>query len=90
MPLFRCLIRGENFPGALIGSEEPIGFYTTRFVEAGSPEEAEMLAIGLLRDDANLDVPPEHASVYFEEIEEVPERTEQLPDKGFSFFPMSA
>src|SRR3546814_12937219 len=60
MPLFRCIICGENFPGTLLGQEELVGFYTTRFVEADSPEQAEIMAIELLRNDTSLDVSAEH------------------------------
>ena len=94
MPLYRCLIRGENFPGKLIGKRRPIGFYTTRYIDAQSPEHAEMLAVDLLRNDEDLDVPPEHrtqdAKVYFEKIEEVPAETERRPNKGFTFFTTDA
>src|SRR3546814_7547538 len=76
MPLFRCIICGENFPGTLLGQEELVGFYTTRFVEADSPEQAEIMAIELLRNDPSLDVSSEHrtqrAKVFFEDIDEVP------------------
>lgn len=92
MPLFRCFICGENFPGKLLGQDEPVGFYTTRFVEADSPEEAELLAVALLRDDPSLDVLAEHrthdARLYFEDINEVPSDTEQKPNSGFTFFTM--
>ena len=94
MPLFRCFIRGDNFPGKLIGKKSPIGFYTTRFVDAGTPEEAEMLAVDLLRTDADLDVSAEHrtqeAKVYFEKIEEVHPETERKPNSGFTFFTIGA
>ncbi len=92
MPLFRCFIRGDNFPGKLIGRKQPAGFYTTRFVDAASAEEAEMLVVELLRNDPDLDVAPKHrtqdAKVYFESIDEVPVDTERKPNKGFTFFPM--
>jgi hypothetical protein len=92
MPLFRCLIRGDNFPGKLIGKRKPIGFYTTRFVEADTPEQAELMAVESLRADPDLEVAPKHrtgeARVYFEEIHEVPDETERKPNKGFTFFTM--
>lgn len=94
MALFRCLIRGENFPGRLIGQDEPVGFYTTRFVEAESPQEAEARAIDLLRADADLALPEKYrtkdAKVYLDEIDEVAPETEQRPNKGFTFFTMGA
>src|SRR3546814_18930299 len=81
--LFRSIC-GENFPGTLLGQEELVGFYTTRFVEADSPEQAEIMAIELLRNDPSLDVSSEHrtqsAKVFFEDIDEVPGDTEQKPN----------
>lgn len=92
MPLFRCLIRGDNFPGKLIGKKKPIGFYTTRFVEAESPKEAEFLAVEILKNDPDLEVAPKHrtedARVFFEEIDEVPHDTRRVPNNGFTFFLM--
>lgn len=76
MKWFRCLIEGENFPGELANTKELIGFYTTRFVEANTPEEAEMKALDNLKSEESFQLPegvrpPENAKVYFEEIEEV-------------------
>jgi hypothetical protein len=56
MPLFRCLIRGENSPGELLGQSGAIGFYATRFVDALSAAEAEQVAVVALRQDAALTV----------------------------------
>jgi len=93
MPIFQCSIRGENFPGSLAGESELIGFYTTRFVEAASPSEAELAALALLRSEPAFElVRPEDrmedAQVYFEQIEEVPTELGRGPGKGFTFFPM--
>jgi hypothetical protein len=92
MPLFRCSIRGENFPGTLLGEASPIGFHTTRFVEAPSPDEAEMLALGMLRGEDVFNIPPElrsdDAKVFFDEIVEVAPDSERVPNSGFSFFAM--
>ena len=93
MPVFRCFIRGENFPGSLAGEPEPIGFYTTRFIEASSPSEAELAALDALRAEPEFElVRPEDrmgdAQVYFEQIEEVPAEVGRGPGKGFTFFPM--
>jgi hypothetical protein len=92
MALYRCLIRGDNFPGELIGQSSAIGFHATRFVDAPSTEEAERLAVAALRQDAALTVSVEprtkNAKVYFESIEEVPADTERVPNSGFTFFPM--
>ncbi|MCW2004286.1 hypothetical protein FHY30_003085 [Xanthomonas arboricola] len=93
MSLFRCFIRGEHFPGSLLGESEPVGFYTTRFVEAPSALDAERAALALLRAEPEFElVRPEDrmedAQVYFEKIEEVPEELGRGPDGGFTFFPM--
>ena len=93
MPVFRCFIRGENFPGSLACRAEPVGFYATRWVEADSSAEAEMLALELLRNDSTLgSVPPEQqtkdAQVFFENIEEVLPEPGRGSGAGFTFFPM--
>ena len=94
MPLYRCLILGENFPGVLLGEAEPIGFYTTRFVEAADAEEAQGLALEALRTDEALSVAPEartkDARIHFEQIEQVPAETERVPNAGFTFFVMGS
>ena len=89
MPLFRCLMRGENFPFDVDGAWKSVGFYATRFVDAASAEEAEAAALGLLKADPALaresSTPGlEHARVVFEEIEEVAAVTG--PNAGFTFF----
>lgn len=92
MPLYRCSICGENFPGALLGESKPIGFYTTRFVEASTADEAEMLALDSLRGDEIFNIPiearTEDARVFFEKIVVVAPDTERAPNSGFSFFVM--
>ena len=92
MPLYRCSICGENFPGKLLDQDELVGFYTTRYVEADTSAQAELAVLELLHNDSSLELPPEHrsqdAKVYFEEIDEVPMDTEQKPNAGFVFFTM--
>ena len=92
MPLFRCFIRGENFPGELLGQSSAIGFRATRFVDAGSAAEAEQIAVLALRQEAALTVTMEpkvkNARVYFESIVEVPADTQRVPNSGFSFYSM--
>lgn len=94
MPLYRCFIHGENFPGSILGKSEPIGFYTTRFVVASTPGEAEILALSLLKADASLTVSESErkidARVHFEDIEEVPDDKDQAPGSGFTFYMMEA
>ncbi len=75
MPWYRCLIEGENFPGSIIGETQPVGFYTTRWIEASSPEDAETAALAALRLEPNFQIDDaektKDAKVYFEEIAEV-------------------
>ena len=93
MPLFRCFIRGENFPGRLAGLRKPVGFYVTRFVEASSAEAAEDIALAALKEEPKLRLPvglaksAAAARVYFEEIVEV-EPSWRQPESGFTFFEM--
>lgn len=54
MPWYMLSITGANFPGEILSQEEPIGFYTTRMVQAASPEEAEILGVDNLRKDPTL------------------------------------
>jgi hypothetical protein len=92
MALFRCSIRGENFPGELIGLTSAVGFHAIRFVDARSAAEAEQSAVAALRQDPALTVTSEprvkNAKVYFESIEEVPSDSERSPNAGFTFFTM--
>lgn len=93
MKWFRCFIEGENFPGVLANCDELIGFYTTRFVEAETAEDAEMKALEILKGEESFRLPegvtpPSNAKVYFEEIEEV--LVSELPEvnAGFTFYVM--
>ena len=93
MKWYRCFIEGENFPGVLANTEELIGFYTTRFVEASTPEEAEMTALANLKNEESLQLPegiapPKNAKVHFEEIEEVSQSDVPEINAGFTFYVM--
>lgn len=91
MPWFKCFIHGENFPGGLINETAEVGFYTTRFVEAGDRGEAEKVALSSLRKEPKLQLPDgvnasENIKVFFEEIVEV--ASDEVPDvvEGFSWY----
>lgn len=92
MPIFRCEILGENFPGLILGEPDPIGFYTTRFIDAPSAAEAEQTALAMLRDAPQLQVPQEarsdNARVFFEQIEEQTKGEVPGVNTGFVFFRM--
>lgn len=75
MAWFCCVIHGVNFPGVLIDSAKPVGFFTARFVEAANTEQAEILGLQILREEPKLALPKgdksQAAQVSFDEIYEV-------------------
>jgi hypothetical protein len=88
MPIFRCLVRGENFPFLFDGAWRTQGFYTTRYVEAANEYDAEDVALEALQSEDALQRDPstpglEAAQVYFEKIEEV---SQAGANAGFTFF----
>jgi len=91
MPWFRLFACGEDFPVIIDGNVEVVGFYTTRYIEAATPGEAEALASELLFADEDLQPPPGDWSdlqpqIVFEEVEQVAGPVDI--DENFSFFPM--
>ena len=76
----------------MLGIEGLTGFYSTRWVEAGSVEEAEIAALEAIRDEFRFSEDQARqapdAKVYFEEITEVPEDTPRVPNRGATWFPM--
>jgi hypothetical protein len=94
MAWFKCFIRGENFPGELVQESGLIGFYVTRFVEAASAEEAESVALAVLRANPRLAAPVGYPStsatarIFFEDITEVDADDVPSPQPGFAFYPM--
>lgn len=88
MRKYRVLINGENFLLNFDGRVQKMGFYTNRFVEADNPEDAEQVAIEMMRREDKLkqivlndqNDPPK---LFVEEIAEV----EQLEtQQGLSFY----
>ena len=92
MSLFRVQLRGEHFPGVIVGEGGSIGFYTTRFVEAASEIDAEAAAVEILKADPTLKVAARHranaAKVFVENITGMPEGAVCTPNAGFTFFRM--
>ena len=90
MAWYQCLIRGEKFPGILIGKTEMVGFYTTRWVDAADPDEAELAAVAALKRDPCFALPegtarPVEARVFVEEIIELAAAPES-EGKGATWF----
>lgn len=54
MKLFRCFIRGENFPLQFDGKDDLLGFYTAQFVRAETADQAELVALDMLRENPKL------------------------------------
>lgn len=85
-------MNGENFLLNSDGQLQKLGFYVTRIVEAQNPEEAELAAVDLVREDSRLkgnvlnerDDPP---MLYADEIEEIEisDGAENV-NTGFSWF----
>jgi hypothetical protein len=96
LPWYRCLVRGENFllKDADTGALERYGFYTTRFVVANSPREAEMKTLALMRRERTFQPPagcekPKDAKVFFEEIQPVRQLLPRLSrGKGATWYLM--
>jgi hypothetical protein len=54
MPAYRALIEGRNFLLDVEGKKARYGFYQTVFVRGSDPSEAEVNAIGIVKDDSEL------------------------------------
>lgn len=54
MGKYRVIVKGENFWMRVEKKPQHLGFYTTRFVEAASVEEAKQHAVQLVREDPKL------------------------------------
>ena len=79
---FRCFVEGRQFPGVLLNEAGTVGFFTTVFVQAEGPEQAEVEAVAPLKQDKKLELQPGTAKacdarIFVTEIEEV--RKEQVP-----------
>jgi len=51
---YGVMLRGENFEIKSEAGVENFGFFTTRFVKAITPEEAELVAMEMVRTDKSL------------------------------------
>lgn len=86
------MLRGENFQIKSATGVENLGFFTTRFVNARTPEAAELVAIEMVRTDKSLLEALSRESklepkVYLEKI--WPERWwKRIGGNGYSFFAM--
>jgi hypothetical protein len=93
MSWFRCCIEGTNFPGILVNVDKPLGFYTTRFIEADNIEHAELLVLAELKNEKSLQLPPNYqknseARVFFKEVVQVNQAEVPEIAQGFAFYEM--
>lgn len=94
MPLYRLLIEGRDFPGFLFDkTDTPFGFFTTRWVEAADPVEAELTAFRSVRWEFKDILPEQKGSeteptLHLVDIEEVDDIPEDAPSSGATWFPM--
>ena len=90
MAYFRVLLNGENFWLNMEGRPRRMGFLTTRFVEAKTPDDAELAAVDLLRSEGKLkplNDPSDSPRVFATEIEQVEQSDIPPVVGGFTFFP---
>jgi len=91
MPWYKCFVHGKDFPGELISQKSAAGFYTTRFAQAGSPEEAELKVLAELKRDPRLKLPeglsaPEKSRLFFEDIVEIRADEVPLAEEPFAWY----
>ena len=92
MKKYQLFLNGRNFLINMEGKPQRHGFYTTRWVEAENPDDAELKAVENIKADSELkkcvlndkDDPP---MIYLEEIYELDSfNGVNPPGKGFSFY----
>ncbi len=87
-------LQGENYELNFEGEVELLGFVTTIFVKASSPEEAELRAVELVRNDKRLNGLMISGSKFLSSIHLTEVWTEswwkRLGGKGYTFFPMAS
>src|SRR5688572_3577910 len=89
---FKVMLRGENFKVALEDSVATLGFFTTRFVEADTPDAAEHAAVEMVRQDTRLqdivrNAPTDPPMIYLDSLSEIPSYDGYpAPGAGYSWF----
>jgi hypothetical protein len=92
MKKYHVMLEGKNFLLNHEGKLQKHGFFTTRYVEANNPEEAELKAVDLIKTDSKLteSVKNDRADepmIYLEELFEIESfEGENIPGTGYSFF----
>lgn len=90
---YKVFLKGQNLWLNLDGQPERLGFYTTRFVEAATGENAATTAVQMIRDDPDissqiLNKPSDAPVVFAEEVEEIePSLDVGYTNTGYTFYP---
>jgi hypothetical protein len=94
MKRYRVILNGQNFSMDNGNGAEKIGFYTTRWVKAESPEKAELAAVELVKNDSSLkhsvqNEKSDPPTIFLEELSEVGwfEFFRRNPGGGYTFYP---
>lgn len=93
MKKYKVMINGQNFHIEVDGKIQKLGFYTTKWVEAQNPKDAELKAVDLVRQDDFFKVsvrnPHDNTPmIYLKELSEVENFDGvNLPGAGYAFYP---
>jgi len=84
------MLRGENFLLDFVDKERKHGFFTTVWVDAKDPEEAELKAVDKIRKQEDLSSgllnrSDDFPMIYLEEIQEIDSQLQE--NGGRAFFP---
>ena len=95
MKKYSVMLEGRNFLLDIEGSVKKYGFFTTRYVEAENPEQAEIKAVQLIKEDRSLKMAAKNEGlkpmIYLDSITELMSfEGVRLPGTGYSFFPDDA
>lgn len=97
MKYYQVMLEGKDFLIEMEGKEDLFGYFTTRWVKADSPEDAELKAVDLVKKDEqlvgitkNMDGSKPAPMIYLSEMCNVNwfQYLRRKPGKGYSFFPM--
>lgn len=91
---YGVMLRGENFEIKSESGVENLGFITTRLVKAKTPEEAELIAVTMVRADKNLlenlyEESTLQPQIYLEEMWTA-RWWKRLGGGGYTFYPMES
>ena len=96
MAFYSVIIEGADFPARVFESADgPLGFFTTRFVEAADEKAAELAAVELIKQELEPLLggrcdEEANASMSLDQIREVKELPETAPGFGFTWFAMGS